>query len=68
MAQIPHQEGVTIGQWQLIKHSMLSGGAESSIVLWDLEAVENTTKSFVNRPAGVVRPYETLGLLHMNLC
>lgn len=30
---------------------MLSGGAESSILLWDLESVENTLKSFIYKPA-----------------
>lgn len=30
---------------------MLSGGAESSINLWDLESVENTIKRCVHRPA-----------------
>ncbi|MCJ1305535.1 hypothetical protein MMC08_008349, partial [Hypocenomyce scalaris] len=37
---------------------MLSGGAGSSIILWDLETAENTAKAFVHRPAGVVRTYE----------
>lgn len=30
---------------------MLSGGADSSIFLWDLESVENTTKSYTYSPA-----------------
>lgn len=37
--------------------SMLSGGAEASILLWDLERAENTGKEFVHRPVGVVRKY-----------
>ncbi|KAI9835665.1 MAG: hypothetical protein M1837_003678 [Sclerophora amabilis] len=31
---------------------MLSGGADSSIFLWDLEAAENTYKSYVHGPTG----------------
>lgn len=30
---------------------MLSGGADSSIFLWDLDSVENTTKSYTYKPA-----------------
>jgi hypothetical protein len=36
---------------------MLSGGAESSIILWDLERVENTAREYVHRPIGVIRKY-----------
>ncbi|KAL8741859.1 MAG: hypothetical protein Q9190_005583 [Brigantiaea leucoxantha] len=35
--------------------SMLSGGAEPSIKLWDLHRDENTQKSFVNHPAAAVK-------------
>lgn len=34
---------------------MLSGGADSTIKLWDLESAENTLKRFTYRPAGAVR-------------
>ena len=37
---------------------MLSGGAESSIKLWDLESAETTLKSFTYRPAGRVQKYD----------
>lgn len=37
---------------------MLSGGAESSIKLWDLESAENTLKSFTYRPARAVQKYD----------
>ena len=30
--------------------SMLSGGAESSIMLWDLEQAEKSSKNFDHRP------------------
>lgn len=33
---------------------MLSGGADSSIKLWDLESAENTSKRYVHRSAGKV--------------
>ena len=36
---------------------MLSGGAESSTKLWDLEGAENTLKRFSYRPAAVVQKY-----------
>lgn len=36
---------------------MLSGGAESSIILWDLERGENTLRNCVHRPIGVIRKY-----------
>ncbi|MCJ1436071.1 hypothetical protein MMC27_005449 [Xylographa pallens] len=34
---------------------LLSGGADSSIHIWDLEAVDNTTQSCVYHPLGTVR-------------
>lgn len=37
---------------------MLSGGAESSIILWDLECGENTCKRFTYRPTAAIRKYE----------
>ena len=58
MLQFSSRREVTAEQCELILHSMLSGGAESSIILWDLETAENTAKAFVHRPAGVVRTYE----------
>lgn len=60
MFLILQKGGSTIEHWRLIEYSMLSGGAGSSIVLWDLEATENTAKSLVHRPAGAVPTYETL--------
>lgn len=36
---------------------MLSGGAEASILLWDLERAENTRKEVVHRPAGAIGKY-----------
>lgn len=42
--------------------SMLSGGAESSIVLWDLEKAENTSKQSVHRPVATL---EKFGLLFL---
>ena len=33
---------------------MLSGGADPSIKLWDLEKAENTSKHCVHRPIGAV--------------
>lgn len=41
---------------------MLSGGADSSITLWDLEKAENTVKSYAHRPAGKVPKYVDLML------
>ena len=38
---------------------MLSGGAESSIKLWDLESAENTRKSFTYKPAAAVQKYSS---------
>ena len=38
---------------------MLSGGAESSIKLWDLESAENTLKRFAYRPAAAVQKYDS---------
>ena len=34
---------------------MLSGGADSSIILWDLEYTEDTSRKFTHRPAGRVQ-------------
>lgn len=34
---------------------MLSGGADSSILLWDLESVENTVKSYTYKPSAKLR-------------
>ncbi|MCJ1385224.1 hypothetical protein MMC17_008345 [Xylographa soralifera] len=39
----------------LTSESLLSGGADSSIHIWDLEAVENTTQSCIYHPLGTVR-------------
>lgn len=36
---------------------MLSGGAEGSILLWDLERAENTRREFVHRPNGGIGKY-----------
>ncbi len=41
--------------WADVVKSMLSGGAESSIILWDLERAENTSKDYVHRPGGLIR-------------
>ncbi|KAI4199722.1 MAG: hypothetical protein LQ348_001839 [Seirophora lacunosa] len=34
---------------------LISGGAETSIKLWDLEESENTSKEYLNQPAAVVK-------------
>lgn len=36
---------------------MLSGGAESSILLWDLESADNTLKRCTHRPTDALRKY-----------
>ncbi len=46
--------GYAVAGLMLVK-SMLSGGAESSIILWDLERAENTSKDYVHRPVGLIR-------------
>ncbi len=38
---------------------MLSGGADSTIKLWDLESAENTLKRFTYRPVGAVQKYNS---------
>lgn len=45
---------------------MLSGGADSTVKLWDLESAENTSKRFTHRPVGAVRKYDTQ-LMHYKL-
>ena len=45
---------------------MLSGGAESSIKLWDLESAESTLKRFTYRPAGAVQKYSSLRSCNTN--
>lgn len=37
---------------------MLSGGADATVKLWDLESAENTSKRFTHRPVGAVRKYD----------
>ena len=39
---------------------MLSGGADTSIKLWDLETAENTSKHYVHKPIGTVEKYSYL--------
>ena len=43
---------------------MLSGGAESSILLWDLERADNTLKRCTHRPADALRKYRPSPLFH----
>lgn len=38
-----------------LSNSLISGGADATIKLWDLESSENTLKRYVNRPAAMVK-------------
>lgn len=41
-----------------VKCSLLSGGAESSIRLWDLENVKSTSKDVIYHPASSTERYQ----------
>lgn len=45
---------------------MLSGSAESSILLWDLEKAENTKKSCIHRPAAATKTSHKFGVTHLS--
>ncbi|KAL8752410.1 MAG: hypothetical protein Q9184_005745 [Pyrenodesmia sp. 2 TL-2023] len=46
-----HQAGVNC----IAIDRMVSGGADATIKLWDLEDLENPSKRYINRPAAVVK-------------
>jgi len=49
--------------------SMISGGADSSINLWDLQSVENTSKRFIYRPSAKTSKSSsshTFGITHIS--
>ncbi len=55
---------MTFGQLRCM--SMLSGGADSSILLWDLESVENTSSRFTYRPVSRNTTSHKFGITHIS--
>ena len=45
---------------------MLSGGAESSIILWDLESAENTLNHCIYKPAAKAGKAHKFGITHLS--